>query len=78
MFLNTTSLARESTFGKSPSKYAIPYNSCVISKILKVIMQSEFTKNLSELKQNDFDLDSYKILVKPIMLKTVKVEKVDV
>jgi excinuclease Cho len=33
---------------------------------------------LSELKQNDFDLDSYKILVKPIMLKTVKVETVDV
>jgi len=32
---------------------------------------------LSDLKQNDFDLDSYKILVKPIMLKTVKVEAVD-
>ena len=32
---------------------------------------------LSELKQHDFDLDSYKILVKPIMLKTVKVEAVD-
>ena len=32
---------------------------------------------LSELKQHDFDLDSYKILVKPIMLKTVKVEVVD-
>jgi excinuclease Cho len=32
---------------------------------------------LSELKQYDFDLDSYKILVKPIMLKTVKVEVVD-
>jgi excinuclease Cho len=31
----------------------------------------------SELKQHDFDLDSYKILVKPIMLKTVKVEAVD-
>lgn len=28
------------------------------------------------LKQHDFDLDSYKILVKPIMLKTVKVEDV--
>jgi excinuclease Cho len=28
-------------------------------------------------KQNDFDLDSYKILVKPIMLKTVKVEEVE-
>lgn len=32
---------------------------------------------LSELKQHDFDLDSYKILVKPIMLKTVRVEAVD-
>ncbi len=32
---------------------------------------------LSELKPHDFDLDSYKILVKPIMLKTVKVEAVD-
>lgn len=32
---------------------------------------------LSELKQHDFDLDSYKILVKPIMLKTVKVEEVE-
>jgi excinuclease Cho len=28
-------------------------------------------------QQNDFDLDSYKILVKPIMLKTVKVEEVE-
>ena len=32
---------------------------------------------LSVLKRHDFDLDSYKILVKPIMLKTVKVETVD-
>jgi excinuclease Cho len=32
---------------------------------------------LSELKPHDFELDSYKILVKPIMLKTVKVEVVD-
>jgi excinuclease Cho len=32
---------------------------------------------LSDLKQHDFDLDGYKILVKPIMLKTVKVEAVD-
>ena len=32
---------------------------------------------LSDLKQHDFDLDSYKILVKPIMLKTVKVEAVE-
>jgi excinuclease Cho len=32
---------------------------------------------LNAFKQNDFDLDSYKILVKPIMLKTVKVETVD-
>jgi len=34
-------------------------------------------RELSELKQHDFDLDSYKILVKPIMLNTVKVEAVD-
>ena len=32
---------------------------------------------LNEFKQHDFDLDSYKILAKPIMLKTVKVETVD-
>ncbi len=31
---------------------------------------------LSTLKQHDFDLDSYKILVKPIMLKTVRLEEV--
>ena len=31
---------------------------------------------LSEFKPHDFDLDSYKILVKPIMLNTVKVENV--
>jgi excinuclease Cho len=31
---------------------------------------------LKALKPNDFDLDSYKILVKPIMLQTVKVEAV--
>lgn len=29
---------------------------------------------LAEAKQPDFDLDSYKILVKPIMLQTVKIE----
>jgi excinuclease Cho len=33
--------------------------------------------NLNAIKQYDFDLDSYKILVKPIMLKTVKVEAVE-
>ena len=32
---------------------------------------------LNAFKPHDFDLDSYKILVKPIMLKTVKVEMVD-
>ena len=32
---------------------------------------------LTAFKSHDFDLDSYKILVKPIMLKTVKVETVD-
>jgi len=32
---------------------------------------------LTELKDHDFDLDSYKILVRPIMLRTVKVEVVD-
>jgi excinuclease Cho len=32
---------------------------------------------LNKFKQHDFDLDSYKILVKPIMLRTVKVETVD-
>jgi excinuclease Cho len=39
--------------------------------------KAEGKSQLSELKQHDFDLDSYKILVKPIMLKTVKVEAVD-
>jgi excinuclease Cho len=37
----------------------------------------EGISKLSELKQHDFDLDSYKILVKPIMLKTVRVQEVD-
>ena len=32
---------------------------------------------LVDFKPTDFDLDSYKILVKPIMLKTVKIETVD-
>ncbi len=35
------------------------------------------TSQINAYKQNDFDLDSYKILVKPIMLKTVKVEEVE-
>jgi excinuclease Cho len=34
-------------------------------------------KLFSPLDQHGFDLDTYKILVKPIMLKTVKVEAVD-
>ena len=34
------------------------------------------TSKLSKLELNSFDLDSYKILVKPIMLKTIKVETV--
>ena len=32
--------------------------------------------NINDVKQFDFDLDSYKILVRPIMLKTVRVESV--
>ena len=39
--------------------------------------KTEGKSQLSEMKQHDFDLDSYKILVKPIMLKTVKVEAVE-
>lgn len=39
--------------------------------------KTEGKSKLSEFKPHDFDLDSYKILVKPIMLKTVKVEAVD-
>lgn len=35
------------------------------------------TSQINAYKQNDFDLDSYKILVKPIMLKTVKVKEVE-
>lgn len=38
--------------------------------------KTEKQSRLIEFKQNDFDLDSYKILVKPIMLKAVKVEEV--
>lgn len=34
------------------------------------------TSKLTELQLHNFDLDSYKILVKPIMLKTVRVEPV--
>jgi excinuclease Cho len=37
----------------------------------------ETPSRLAEFKPHDFDLDSYKILVKPIMLKTVKVEEVE-
>jgi excinuclease Cho len=39
--------------------------------------KAEGKSQLSELKQHDFDLDSYKILVKPLMLKTVKVQEVE-
>jgi excinuclease Cho len=39
--------------------------------------RSEAPSRLTEFKPHDFDLDSYKILVKPIMLKTVKVEEVE-
>lgn len=39
--------------------------------------QADGKSELSELKPHDFDLDSYKILVKPIMLKAVKVQAVD-
>ena len=35
-------------------------------------------KKITDVKQFDFDLDSYKILVKPIMLKTVRVETVEI
>lgn len=38
--------------------------------------KTDTLRRLSEFKPHDFDLDSYKILVKPIMLKTVKVEEV--
>jgi excinuclease Cho len=37
---------------------------------------TERPRKLTEFKLHDFDLDSYKILVKPIMLKTVKFEEV--
>ena len=36
------------------------------------------TSEHTEFKPSDFDLDAYKILVKPIMLKTVKIEAVAV
>ncbi len=39
--------------------------------------RTETPSRLTEFKLHDFDLDSYKILVKPIMLKTVKVEEVE-
>jgi excinuclease Cho len=38
--------------------------------------RTETPSRLTEFKLHDFDLDSYKILVRPIMLKTVKVEEV--
>ena len=38
--------------------------------------RSKDINQLAELQEHDFDLDSYKILVKPIMLKTVRVEPV--
>jgi excinuclease Cho len=36
--------------------------------------RSKETSQLTEIHEHEFDLDSYKILVKPIMLKTVRVE----
>ena len=35
-------------------------------------------RKITDAKHHDFDLDSYKILVKPIMLKTVRVETVEI
>lgn len=42
-----------------------------------VCSRTESKSQLSDVRQHDFDLDSYKILVKPIMLKSVRVEAVD-
>ena len=39
--------------------------------------KSSHPSQINVYKPHDFDLDSYKILVKPIMLKTVKVEEVE-
>lgn len=39
--------------------------------------KSSHPRLINAYKQHDFDLDSYKILVKPIMLKTLKVEEVE-
>ena len=39
--------------------------------------KSETNNPFTEFKANDFDLDSYKILVKPIMLKTLKVQEIE-
>jgi excinuclease Cho len=39
--------------------------------------RSQTSSRLTEFKPQDFDLDSYKILVKPIMLKAVKVQEVE-
>ncbi len=39
--------------------------------------KSEKVNPFKEFKVHDFDLDSYKILVKPIMLKTLKVQEIE-
>ena len=39
--------------------------------------KSEKVNPFTEFKAHDFDLDSYKILVKPIMLKTLKVQEIE-
>jgi len=39
--------------------------------------KSETVNPFTEFKAHEFDLDSYKILVKPIMLKTLKVQEIE-
>ena len=39
--------------------------------------KSETFNPFTEFKAHDFDLDCYKILVKPIMLKTLKVQEIE-
>ena len=47
------------------------------ARVMSQCSKTETLSRLTEFKLHDFDLDSYKILVKPIMLKTVKVEEVE-
>ena len=58
--------------GRAPGARGTMFRT-LLSRLLGLLGQAS---KPSKLEIHGFDLDSYKILVKPIMLKTVKVETV--